>query len=372
LCCKGSTPRRRIEHKPHLSKEGVINAFKTTTIVHREKEMRIDVMRIGAVGATLIGCFVTEPAAAQKKTIGMVFKVLNNAFTPPLQKGCAEAAKDLGVDCIFIGPTEYNEAQEVQMVQDMLQRGVDGLAVSAANPKAMARMLKQAKEKAVPVVMFDSDVLPEDAGLRLTFIGTDNYLFGAELAKKVLETKKSGGSVCIQSGAPASLNLNDRIQGIRDTLAGASKDKPAQRLAGQNGWTEPAGCPVYNNDDIRLAAQQVSDVFTADPKLDAFIAVGGWAQYAPQAYKQAVELQRSRVDAKELVISFGDNFEPQMPLLKAGLSHYNIGQRPYEMAYTAVKSLVDVFAGKTIPASIVTGLEVCTPATADTCGKSGK
>lgn len=74
--------------------------------------------------------------------------------------------------------------------------------------------------------------------------------------------------------------------------------------------------------------------------------------------------------SKDLVISFGDNFEPQMPLLKAGLSHYNIGQRPYDMAYTAVKSLVDVINGGKIEDRIVTGLEVCTPESADTCGKS--
>ncbi len=315
-----------------------------------------------------LGC--ASASSAETKTIAMVFKVINNAFTPPLQKGCADAAKAFNVTCTFMGPTEYNEAEEVQMVQDMIQRGVDGLAVSAANPKAMARVLQQAKEKKIPVVMFDSDVLPEDAGVRLTFIGTDNYQFGAELAKKVLADKKNGGTVCIQSGAPASLNLNERVQGIRDTLAGAPKSAPVKQLTGQNGWTEPAGCPVYNNDDIRLAAQQVNDVFTANPKLDAFIAVGGWAQYAPQAYRQAVELQKQRVASKDLVISFGDNFEPQMPLLKAGLSHYNIGQRPYDMAYTAVKSLVDVFAGKKLEPMIVTGVEVCTPETADTCGKA--
>jgi len=254
------------------------------------------------------------------------------------------------------------------MLQDMIQRNVDGLAVSAANPKAMARALERAKEKSIPVVMFDSDVLPEDRGVRLTFIGTDNYSFGAELAKAVLATKKAG-TVCIQSGAAASLNLNDRVQGIRDTLAGASKDQPVKRLTGQNGWTEPQGCPVYNDDDIRLAAQHVNDVFTSQPKLDAFIAVGGWAQYAPEAYRKAVELQKDRVASKDLVISFGDNFEPQMPLLKAGLSHFNIGQRPYDMAYTAVKSLVDVWAGKMPPPMIVTGVEICTPETADTCGK---
>jgi len=321
------------------------------------------------LAAALVLTLSTTAQAADKKTIGMVFKVLNNAFTPPLQQGCAQAAKDLGVECIFVGPTEYNEAQEVQMLQDMIQRGVDGLAVSAANPKAMAKALQQAKDKGIPVVMFDSDVLEEDRGVRLTFIGTDNYAFGAELAKAVLATKKSGGTVCIQSGAAASLNLNDRVQGIRDTLAGVSKDKTVKRLTGQNGWTEPAGCPVYNNDDVRLAAQQVNDVFTSQPKLTTFIAVGGWAQYAPEAYKKAVELQKDRVASRDLVISFGDNFAPQMPLLKAGLSHFNIGQRPYDMAYTAVKSLVDVWGGKKLPPMITTGFEICTPDTADTCGK---
>jgi len=321
-----------------------------------------------ATAAVVLALASPAANAADKKTIGMVFKVLNNAFPPPLQDGCAQAAKDFNVECIFVGPPEYNEAQEVQMLQDMIQRNVDGLAVSAANLKAMARALERAKEKSIPVVMFDSDVLPEDRGVRLTFIGTDNYSFGAELAKAVLATKK-GGTVCIQSGAAASLNLNDRVQGIRDTLAGAPKDQPVKRLTGQNGWTEPQGCPVYNDDDIRLAAQQVNDVFTSQPKLDAFIAVGGWAQYAPEAYRKAVELQKDRVASKDLVISFGDNFEPQMPLLKAGLSHFNIGQRPYDMAYTAVKSLVDVWAGKMPPPMVVTGVEICTPETADTCGK---
>jgi len=322
----------------------------------------------GIAAAAFAFCAIS--ASAEARTIAMVFKVLNNAFTPPLQQGCAQAAKDLKVECKFMGPQEYNEAQEVQMAQDMIQRGVDGLAVSAGNPKAMAIALRAAKEKGIPVVTFDSDVLPEFYPLRQTFIGTDNYLFGAKLAELVLQTKK-GGTVCIQSGAPASLNLDDRIQGIRDTLAGAAKANPVKRLTGQNGWTEPNGCPVYNNDSIQLAAQQVFDVLTAQPKLDAFIAVGGWAQYAPEAYRQAVALQKARVDSKELVISFGDNFAPQMPLLKAGLSHYNVGQRPYEMAYKAVQVLNDILDKKAAPpAMITTGLEVCTPETADSCGKT--
>jgi ribose transport system substrate-binding protein len=323
---------------------------------------------LSACLASLVG--VAAPPA-QAKTFAMVFKVLNNAFTPPLQAGCKAAEEKLKVTCTFMGPQEYNEAAEVQMAQDMVQKGIDGLAVSAGNPKAMERVLQLAKERHIPVVTFDSDVLPQDAGLRATFIGTDNYLFGAKLADLTKQLKPKGGTVCIQSGAPASLNLNDRIQGIRDTLAGAAKDAPVKRLTGQNGWTEPAGCPVYNNDDVPLAARQMFDVFTANQKLDAFVAVGGWAQYAPQAYRQAVELQKDRVASKDLAIVFGDNFGPQMPLLKDGISHFNVGQRPFDMAYKAIEVLNDLTEGKPAPTgNIITGLEVCTPADVATCGKT--
>lgn len=323
------------------------------------------------LGACLSGALALSGGTpAQAKTFAMVFKVLNNAFTPPLQAGCKAAAKKLDVTCTFMGPQEYDEAAEVQMAQDMVQRGVDGLAVSAGNPKAMARVLELAKERKIPVVTFDSDVLPASAPLRATFIGTDNYQFGAKLAELTKQLKPHGGTVCIQSGAPASLNLDARIQGIRDTLAGVPKDQPIRRLAGQGGWTEPGGCPVYNNDSITLAAQQMFDVLTANPKLDAFVAVGGWAQYAPQAYRQAVGLQKDRVASKDLAIVFGDNFAPQMPLLKDGLSDYNVGQRPFDMAYEAVAALNDLTDGKTVPPQVTTGVEVCTPADTATCGKT--
>jgi len=116
-------------------------------------------LRAFVATAAAVAVATSLSASAEAKTIGMVVKVLNNAFTPPLQKGCQDAQKALGIECIFIGPTEFNEAQQVQMVQDMISRGVDALAVSAANPKAMARVLQQAKDKGIPVVTFDSDVL---------------------------------------------------------------------------------------------------------------------------------------------------------------------------------------------------------------------
>ncbi len=312
-------------------------------------------------------CGIT-PASA--KTLAVVVKTVNDVFSAPIKEGCEKAAKDLGDTCYYIGPSQVDEGQQIQVVNDVISKGIDGLAVSATNPKSMARVLGRLKDRNIPIVTFDGDLLPEDAKLRSTFIGTDNYNFGVELAKKVADMKPHGGSVCIQTGTAGSLNLDLRVQGVRDTLGGGSKDKPVARLTGQNGWSEPSSCPVYNNDNISLAVQQLNDVLTANPKLDAFVAVGGWAQYAPAAYRAAIGRVKARVDSKDLVISFGDAFAPQMPLLKEGLSDYQVGQSPYQMGYQAIKALDALTKGQSVPPYIDTGFVECTPDMADSCGKN--
>lgn len=322
------------------------------------------------LAALLAGTILGGAAPASAKTFAVVVKTVNDVFSAPIKDGCEKAAKELGDTCYYIGPSVVDEGQQLQVVNDVISKGVDGIAVSATNPKSMARILARLKDQHIPIVTFDGDLLTEDYPLRSTFIGTDNYQFGVELAKKVVEMKLKGGSVCIQSGTAGSLNLDQRIQGIRDTLAGVSKDKAVSRLTGQNGWTEPNGCPVYNNDNIATSAQQLNDVLTSNPKLDAFVAVGGWAQYAPAAYRAAVGRVKDRVDAKDLVISFGDAFAPQLPLLKEGFSHYQVGQSPYNMGYQAIKALDTLSKGGTVPPYIDTGFVKCTIAQADTCGKN--
>ena len=71
-----------------------------------------------------------------------------------------------------------------------------------------------------------------------------------------MQIKPKGGTVCIQSGGAAAANHNERMQGIRDTLAGKKSDaSPGVALTGQNGWTELKGCPLYTDDDFPRSVQ---------------------------------------------------------------------------------------------------------------------
>jgi ribose transport system substrate-binding protein len=128
-------------------------------------------------------------------------------------------------------PGEHGGGDEqVQIVLDLVAKGVDGIAVAPANAAAMAVRLQAAKEANIPVLTWDSDVLPENKDLRIAYIGTHNYEIGVNLAKLAMAIKPKGGTVCIQSGGAAAANHNERMQGIRDTLSGTkSAASPGDR-----------------------------------------------------------------------------------------------------------------------------------------------
>src|SRR5438128_8162715 len=226
--------------------------------------------------AVALGALTVSMSAAQAKYVfALVPKNMNNPFFDQARDGCkkAESESNGAFECMYIGPGEHGGGEEqVQIVQDLVAKKVDGIAVSPANAAAMAVALQAAKEAGIPVLTWDSDVLPENKDLRIAYVGTHNYEIGVNLAKLAMQVKPKGGTICIQSGGAAAANHNERMQGIRDTLAGAqSKESPGDRLTGQNGWKEVDGCPLYTNDDFPLSVQQMEDILNKNPNLDAFV-----------------------------------------------------------------------------------------------------
>ena len=320
---------------------------------------------------TLVGvgvlCLAAGAADAQEKTLAIVVKGLDNPFFEQIHLGCEKWQSenpDSEYECLYTGPaSSADEAGEVQIVDDLLTRGVEAIAISPSNAPSMANLIRQ-RAPSIPVMTIDADFVEADRELRKTYLGTDNYLMGVKMAEYAMKLKPDGGTVCLQLGNVAADNINARAAGFRDTIAG---EKGVDRLDDTNGWTEVAGCPVYTNDQADLANQQMADTFTAHPDLDAFVLVGGWAQFAPQAYAQVTDQVMDKLQSKELVIVAGDVLPPQIEALKAGRSHVQIGQRPFEMGYRAPSVMIDLIAGKDVDDPLYTGLDECTPENVDTC-----
>jgi len=329
------------------------------------------VKKILAISAIALSAVTVSAPAFAQDIFALVPKNMNNPFFDQARDGCkkAEAEANGAFVCEYIGPGEHGGGDEqVQIVMDLIARGnVKGLGISPSNAAAMAVAAEAAAEAGIPVITWDSDLL--DPSLRVAYIGTHNYEIGVNLAKLAMQIKPDGGTVCIQSGGAAAANHNERMQGIRDTLGGMSgTTSPGERLTGQNGWTEADGCPLYTDDDFPRSVQQFEDFMAANPDVDAFLPTGGFPQFIPDANRAAVEPYMDDIASGKLALVVADTLPVQIDQMREGFSAGQVGQRPFEMGYEVMKAFAQMAAGGAAPADpTYTGLDVCTPETADTC-----
>ncbi len=288
--------------------------------------------------AGLATALLAGPTFAQDMLrFAVVPKAMNNPFFDFARDGCVDRAAELGnIECVYIGPVEHEPATQAQIVEDLITQGIDGLAISVADEAAATTVIQRAIEAGIPVITFDSDA--PDSG-RTAYIGTNNYDFGQALGEMLLERAPDGGTYGMISGGAAAPNLADRVNGVRDALAGSN-------------WTEVQGSPTFCNDDSALAVQQANDLVTANPDIGAIVPVGGWPMFAPEGWKNFVD---NAPDTLELVVA--DTLPSQLEMLSEGYADALVGQRPYEEGQVAMDTLLAIHNGEAVDEIIYTGLD---------------
>jgi ribose transport system substrate-binding protein len=308
-------------------------------------------------------------AFAAKKQLVIVVKGLDNPFFEAINQGCQKwnsENKDSEYECFYTGPASTSdEAGEAQILQDILTKpDTAAVAISPSNAPLIAQTLRSANPT-VPIMTLDADLSVEDAALRKTYLGTDNYLMGQRIGEYIKAAKPNGGTICTIEGNAAADNILRRAQGMRDALSG-QKDLAA--LAGEGGWTEVAGCPVFTNDDGAKGVQAMTDILAANPELDAFGIMGGWPLFgAPQPYRDLFKPYADRIASNDFAIGAADTIGDEIALAKEGLVTALVGQRPFEMGYKAPSVMIDLIEGKPVEDPVFTGLDECTKDTVDTC-----
>ena len=101
------------------------------------------------------------PASGRKLTIAMMPKSKGNAYFIACQKGAEEAAKELGVNLIWDGPTDPDPAKQNEIVDTWATRGVDVICVAAENGKGLSTALREARKRGIKVVTYDADAEPD-------------------------------------------------------------------------------------------------------------------------------------------------------------------------------------------------------------------
>jgi rhamnose transport system substrate-binding protein len=154
-------------------------ASRGARLVHQsEKEWEVRDTQVAVLGAFILlgACIVagsnwllvqslrpdaSSATRAERISVAMMPKAKGNAYFIACRKGAEKAAKELGVDLIWDGPTEQDPAKQNEIIEAWITRGVDVIAVSVDNQVGISPVLRKARKHGIKVITWDSDADPD-------------------------------------------------------------------------------------------------------------------------------------------------------------------------------------------------------------------
>ncbi len=200
----------------------------------------------------------TAAFAADKPKVAFVPQLVGIPYFNAMQDGGNRAAKDLGVDFVYTGPVDTNPVDQLQIVQSLIDKGVNAISVSVLDASSIAPVVTAAEAKKIKLFTSDSDA-PDSGRAVYVAQATDEGLGDTiidELVKRVGPDAKIG----IVSGEATASNLNAWIGFMQEQ---AKTKYPKLTLL----------APQYAGGTAERAAQIAGDMITANPDLKAIIGV---------------------------------------------------------------------------------------------------
>lgn len=274
------------------------------------------------------------------KTLTLAF-VTNNAsdFWTIARAGCNKAAAELpDVKVEFKIPADGSAATQRGILDDLLVKGVDGIAISPVDPANQTLFMNEVAKQTL-LVTHDSDAPESD---RAFYVGTDNRGAGRQAGEAIKRVLPDGGTIMVFVGTLDAQNARERYAGINEALAGSNVKILDVR-------TDDA-------DRIRAKANAL-DTIVKYP--DVACLVGLWSYNGPAIFNAVKE--SGKVGTIKIVCF--DEEDETLAGIREGAIAVTIVQQPYEFGYQAITLMHRVLGGDSsgIPANkqiIVPTLEI--------------
>jgi ribose transport system substrate-binding protein len=280
----------------------------------------------------------------RRKVIAVIPKGTAHLFWLSVQAGALAAGRDLNVDVQWNGPaleTEYD--RQIQILDSMVARRVDGIAIAASDRVALVGPIERAVAAGIPVAVFDSGINSENY---TTYVATDNYEAGQQAARTLAKLVGGRGSIAMVMHVPGSASSMERERGFDETIRA---EFPEIRVVARQ----------FGHSDRAKARAVTENILTGNPGLD-----GLFASTEPSSVGAALALKSRGLAGKIRFVSF-DSSDGLIEELRAGVIDAMVVQDPFKMGYDAVKMLVEQLEGQTPPKKVDLRARVVTKADLD-------
>lgn len=263
------------------------------------------------------------PAGAQDvKTLAFVVNVPAD-FWKFARVGTEKADAELeGYQVEFYIPGEMSAAAQKKILEDLLAKGVDGVAISPVNPDDSTAILNEVASKAV---LFTHDADAPNSN-RVMYIGTDNVDAGRQAGELMKKALPEGGTAMLFVGTMDAANARERSQGIMEVIEGSGIEVIDIRTDGG---------------DQTKAKANAEDTLSKYPDID--LLVGLWAYNTPQIYNA---VKAAGKEGQVQIVGF-DEDQQTLKGIQAGDILGTVVQQPYEFGYQSIIKMAKYLDGDT-------------------------
>jgi len=249
-----------------------------------------------------------SPAAGGPKKLRLAFVTNNSAnFWTIARAGVDQALKEIpNVEADFKF-SDNTPATQKRIVEDLLARGVDGIAISPVDPDNQISLLNDTAGKTFLMTQ-DSDAAKSD---RRVYLGTDNLAAGRQAGELLKAALPQGGKIMVFVGSIDAQNAKDRFQGIKDAIQGTKIEVIDVRTDG--------------TDKVRAKAN-VQDTLVKYPDVAGL--VGLWNYNGPAILNAVKEASKN---GKVKIVCF-DEEEDTLAGVKSGDIAATVVQQPLNSA----------------------------------------
>src|SRR4249920_12631 len=155
--------------------------------------------------------------AARKLVIAMMPKAKGDPYFVSCRTGAEEAARELGIELLWDGPTGLDAAKQNEVVENWITRKVDVIAVAVENRAGISTVLRKARERGIKVLTWDADAEPDARNYFVNQATAEGIGFTlTDEAARLLDGK---GDFAVLTGALTAANQNEWISFIKKRLA---------------------------------------------------------------------------------------------------------------------------------------------------------
>ena len=155
-------------------------------------------------------------APAARPVIAMMPKAKGDPYFAACHKGAEDAARELGVDLIWDGPTGLDAAKQNEVVESWITRHVDVIAVAVENQAGISTVLRKARARGIKVVTWDADAAPDARDFFVNQATPEGI--GNTLTDEAARLLNGRGKFVVITGALSAANQNLWIDAIRARL----------------------------------------------------------------------------------------------------------------------------------------------------------